>query len=220
MGFTAVLMTIAGLICLVSWVWLLVAAFRVGVVWGLVLFFLAWTLIPVIVFAARNWDEAKRPLILYAAGLTIAAASYVFAIFAMGRELDFSVEDAGPPITVGDSEVAGDDPVLPPPRPTSLPTHASWEAVVSEMESDSEADWETMVPSPTPSTGTRGGLEWDELGSLIGRKVIVELNNGTVTTAALEAVEPHRLYIRHVIGGGEAAYWIERDQISRIRLTY
>ncbi len=217
MGFTVVLLTIAGIICLVSWIWLLVVAFRVSVVWGLVLFFLAWTLVPIIVFALGNWDEAKRPLILYAVGLTFAASSYLLAIFAIGQELDSFAEKDEPLITAEDSEIVNNDPILPPPRPTTLPTHASWETVVDEMEVDPDADWETLVPSPTPATG---GLEWDELGSLIGRKLIIELRNATVTTAALEAVEPHRLRIRHVIGGGEASYWIERDQITRIRLTY
>ena len=65
--------------------------------------------------------------------------------------------------------------------------------------------------------GARGGLEWNELGSLVDRVVVIDLANGTVATAALEAVEPERLRIRHNIGGGEASYWIERDQITRIR---
>ena len=213
-------MIIAGLICLVSWIWFMVVAFRVSVVWGLILFFLAWTLVPLIVFAIRNWDEAKRPLILWGVGLTLAAASYVAAVVVVGSDLISTMDDGEASIAVDDAEITDPGSILPPPRPTSLPTHASWEAVVNEMEEEPDSDWETFVPSPTPATGRRGGLEWDELGAFLGRKVIVGLENGTVTTAALEAVEPHRLRIRHVIGGGEAAYWIERDQVSRIRLTY
>lgn len=217
MGFTAILMTVGGVICLVSWIWLLVVAFRVSVIWGLVLFFLAWTLVPIIVFALRNWDEAKRPLILYGLGLTFVVVAYLTALCAVAQELDSFAEKDEPLVTAEDPETAKNDPILPPPRPTTLPTHASWEAVVDEIDGDPDADWETLVPSPTPATG---GLEWDELESLIGRRLILELRNGTATTAALEAVEPHRLRIRHVIGGGEASYWIERDQITRIRLTY
>lgn len=217
MGFTAILMTVGGVICLVSWIWLLVVAFRVSVVWGLVLFFLAWTLVPIIVFALGNWDEAKRPLILYGLGLTFVVVAYLAALRAVAEELDSFAEKNQPLVTAEDPETANNDPILPPPRPTTLPTHASWEAVVDEIDGDPDADWETLVPSPTPATG---GLEWDELESLIGRKMILELKNGTVTTAALEAVEAHRLRIRHVIGGGEASYWIERDRITRIRLTY
>ena len=37
--------------------------------------------------------------------------------------------------------------------------------------------------------------------------------------AALEGAETDRVRIRHVIGGGEASYWIERDQITNIRLA-
>jgi hypothetical protein len=211
MGFTTVLMAIAGLLCLVSWIWLLVAAFRVSLVWGMVLLLLAWTLIPVIVFAVRYWDEAKLPLALYGAGISLAAAAYVAAFMTLGRELDRSIE------TTGRAATADDESLLPRPRPTSLPTHASWEAVVDEIDETTDATWQSLVPSPTP---VAGGLEWDELGSLVDHKLTVELKNGTVTTAVLEAVEPHRMRVRHVIGGGEAAYWIERDQITRVRPTY
>jgi len=220
MGFTAALMTIGGLICLVSWIWLLVVAFRVSVVWGLVLFFLAWTFIPLILFASRNWAEAKRPLMLYGVGLTFTVIAYFLALATVGQEIDSFTEADSGPMTRKDSVSAADDPVLPPPRPTARPTHASWESVVDEIEEKPDSDWENFVPTPTPATGRHGGLEWHELESLIDRKVIIDLERGTVTTAALEAVEPHRLRIRHTIGGGETSYWIERDQITRIRLTY
>ena len=42
---------------------------------------------------------------------------------------------------------------------------------------------------------------------------------GEGVTAALEGAETDRVRIRHVIGGGEASYWIERDQITSIRLV-
>ena len=51
----------------------------------------------------------------------------------------------------------------------------------------------------------------------IGHVVVVELISSTVMTTALEAVEPDRLKVRHVIGGGEASYWIEREQVKQIR---
>ena len=90
--------------------------------------------------------------------------------------------------------------------------------MVKEVERREES-WEAFVPSPTPISGRPGEglLTWDELGTLIGHAVVVELENDTVVTAALEAVEPERIRVRHVIGGGEASYWIERAQVRLVR---
>ena len=219
MAFVSILFVIAGLMGLVAWVWLLIAAFRIHVGWAVAIFFLSWTLIPVIVFAVRNWPEVRRPVVLYAGALMMSFIAGALAVFAVGLELGSVVTEGGGLIPGTATEGNRDDGVLPPPRPTALPTHPSWEAVVEEMDRDTDAGWESFVPSPTPATGPRpGGLTWDELGALVGRKVVVELTNNTVTTAALEGVEPDRIRVRHNIGGGEASYWIERDQVARIAL--
>jgi hypothetical protein len=219
MTFAALILTLCSLVAFAAWIWLLVVAFRVSVGWGLALFFLGWTLIPLVVFAVQQWETAKRPVILYAASCLVMLVTSAVAVFALGLELGSMVSQGGGLIARSGAEPETETNVLPPPRPTAQPTHPSWEAIVREIDRDDDATWETFVPSPTPITGRpgAGGLSWDELGSWIGKAVVVELSNGTVVTAALEAVEPDRLRVRHVIGGGEAAYWVERDQVDYIR---
>lgn len=215
------LLIIGGLIGLVAWIWLLVSAFRAGIGWGLLILLLSWTCIPVIIFAVRHWETAKRPIMLWAVGFLVSLAGYLVAFFALGMEMGSIVEETGEVTTLPETKIEEEASLLPPPRPTAEPTHASWEAVVREMDKGDDADWETMVPSPTPATGRprEGLLTWDELSGAIGRNVVLELNNNTITTAKLESVESQRVRVRHVIGGGEASYWIDRDQIDRIRLA-
>jgi hypothetical protein len=217
---TTVLLVIGGLIGLVAWIWLLVVAFRVGVGWGLLIFFLGWTWIPIIVFAVNHWDLAKRPIMLSVLGVVISGAAYAIAVFVIGTNLDALAEEAGALSATPGADSERERPVLPPPRPSALPTHPSWEAIVREVDrEDDDTTWEEFVPSPTPVTNRANQLSWSELNAHVGRAVVIELVRGTPITAALEGAEADRVRIRHVIGGGEASYWIERDQITSIRLA-
>lgn len=218
---TMVLLGIGGLIGMIAWIWLLVLAFRSGIGWGLSVLLLSWTWIPVILFAVRHWDAAKRPVMLWAVGFFFSLAGYLLIILVPEASIASILEKSADFDDRSGVATETESSLLPPPRPTAVATHPSWEAVVKEVERDDAASWEAMVPTPTPISGRpdEGRLSWDELTGQIGTKVILDLNNDTTITAALEAVEPHRLRIRHVIGGGEASYWIDREQIERIRVA-
>lgn len=214
---TALLLT-GGLIALAAWIWMIVIAFRAGIGWGLLILLLGWTLIPVVIFAVYHWDDVKQPVVLYAFGLVLGGIGSV--ISSTGLEGGHGPATAGGSVAgAAQREVEARPDVLPPPRPTALPTHPSWEAVVGEIDGEPARSWESLVPSPTPVTGRPGGggLGWDELAGRIGSTVVLELANNTIVTATLEAVEPDRVRVRHVIGGGEASYWIGRDEIALVR---
>jgi hypothetical protein len=215
------LLVIGGLIGFVAWVWLIVTAFRASVGWGLAILLLSWTWVPVIIFAVRHWQAAKRPILLWGLGFSFSLAAYLIAVFALGSDLSSIVEDASSRLAKPDAEIKTPNEVLPPPRPAAVPTPPSWESILQEVDRDTNNSWETLVPSPTPGSGRpgQGWLEWDEAIDYIGRPVVIVLTNNTTMTAALEAVEPHRLRVRHIIGGGEASYWIDRDQVAQIRLA-
>jgi hypothetical protein len=220
MALTTALLVIGGLIGLTAWIWLLVVAFRVGIGWGLLILLLGWTWIPIIIFAVKHWDLAKRPILLTAVSVVISGAAYAIAVFVIGMNLESFTEETGDLVARPGAEIEADRPVLPPPRPTALPTHPSWEAIVREVDRGTDdTTWEEFVPSPTPVTNRANQLNWSELNSHVGRAVVIELVRGTPITAALEGAETDRVRIRHVIGGGEASYWVERDQITSIRLA-
>ncbi len=216
-GLPEVLLLVAALVTMGAGIWLLVAAFRVSIGWGLLIFFLGWTWIPLIVFAVKYWEQAKKPLILYGVGVVLSLGAILYSGVVLATAFD-SLPD-GPERPVG-RPTTGDE-ILPPPRPTAEPTHPSWEAIVHELEGDAAESWETLVPSPPPidERSGPGVLDWNEAASHIGRKAVIALGNGKSITATLEAVEPSRIRVRYVIGGGEASYWIEREQVEFIRLA-
>jgi hypothetical protein len=217
MGLTMLLLVVGGLIGFIAWIWLVIVAFRTGVGWGVVMLLLGWTWIPAIIFAIQHWQVAKRPIILAALALAISTSGYVVAMVSLGSEVQTLLEESGVAVVRNDDAAEAPAEILPPPRPAAEPTHPSWEAVVGEMERPPDGDWEDFVPSPTPDHSGSNALSWDRASTRIGRLVVLELTNSTTVTAVLEAVEPDRLRVRHTIGGGEASYWIERDQIEAIR---
>jgi hypothetical protein len=217
MALTMLLFVVGGLIGLAAWIWLVVVAFRVSTGWGVVILLLSWTWVPVIIFAVQHWDMAKRPVLLTVASVVVTVAASLVAFLVVGVELG-SAMLAGDATTAPEAGDATGTVVLPPPRPTAAPTHPSWESVVEEMDRDAGASWETFVPSPTPVQSGRRTLSWDRCASRIGRLIELDLANNTTVIAVLEAIEPNRLRVRHSIGGGEASYWIERDQIVSIRI--
>lgn len=215
---TTILLALGGLIGFAAWIWLLVVAFRVSIGWGLLIFFLGWTWIPIIIFAVKHWDLAKKPILLSAVGVLISGAAYLIAVFVIGMNLDSIVEEGGGITALPGNEVEVESTELPPLRPTAMPTHPSWEAIVREVDKDEDASWEQLVPTPTPVTGRPDQLSWDELNAYAGRTVVVTLKRGGPITASLEGADATRVRIRHVIGGGEASYWIERGQVTSVRL--
>ncbi|NEV65249.1 cytochrome d ubiquinol oxidase subunit II [Thiorhodococcus minor] len=67
-----ILIVVAGLAALVSFLWLLVAAFKTHILWGLACLFLPFA---TLVFAILNWDRAAKPFLTH-----LASSALVFAV--------------------------------------------------------------------------------------------------------------------------------------------
>jgi hypothetical protein len=201
-----------------------VAAFRVGPGWGLAVLLLGWTLVALILFAVRHWSEARRPLLIWSLGFVLSAAAWAVAVAGLGAAVLSSAQAGDEPLDATGKVNDAPPGVLPPPRPTALPTPPSWEAIVHELSSEEG--------EPSPNAGPRveqaperreevapasATIPWQELPRYAGRKLDLALHNGSEVTVQLLEVEPERIRVRQVMGGGAAAYWVERDQVLSIR---
>jgi len=74
-----VLLPLLGLISFVGFVWLVVVAFRHSALWGILVLLLSP--ITAIVFAIKNWEDSKRPFLVYA-GSSVGSVLVVIMIFA------------------------------------------------------------------------------------------------------------------------------------------
>jgi hypothetical protein len=209
---------IGGLIGLIAYIWLVYIAFRVSLAWGLAVLLLSWLVVPTVVFIIQNWYDARRPVMLWAVGFAFSVAGYLLVFLLAGNEARSQFRQEQEMVARAGADPGS--PSLPPPRSTPKPTYPPWEKIIEETISGNEDEsWESIVGTPTvvPEWGRPTVVSWDEAGQFLGRLVTVELTNGTEITGGLEAVEPNRLRIRHVIGGGDASYWIARSNVSEIR---
>lgn len=216
-----VLLILGGVLGLIGYVWLIVEAFRVSLGWGLAVLLLGWTWVPLILFAVGHWPAARRPLLVWGIGFVVSVLASAVTFLGVGAQV-LSSASAPEARTDETGRPAGPAPgVLPPPRPTALPTHPSWEAVVSELGKDQAptqevSSWEELVPERREPPAT-ASIPWQELSRYAGRRVEIDLANGTEVTAQLVGAEAERIRVRHVVGGGVVAYWIARDQVVAIR---
>ena len=71
---TAVLMLVGGVLLLVGCVMFIINAFKVSVLWGLGVIFLA----PIgLVFLVKNWQENKKSFLIQVAGLALVVVGVV-----------------------------------------------------------------------------------------------------------------------------------------------
>lgn len=71
------LSVIGYIVMLVGFIWIVVTAFKTSIGWGL-----ASLLIPIValVFVAMNWAVAKKPFLIWLAGLALAIIGGVLAV--------------------------------------------------------------------------------------------------------------------------------------------
>jgi len=212
------LLAIGSFLGLVAFAWLVVAAFRISLAWGLAVLFLGWLVVPIIIFVIQNWYDTRRPFAIWVFGIVISLVGYLALFMAAGNDARTRFREAHE--AGARAEVGPGGQILPDPRPTALPTYPPWEKIIEDTIAGADDEsWESIVATPTPEDGATmpNSLSWDQAERYIGRLVTVELTNKTEITGALEIVEPNRLRVRHVIGGGEASYWIARSKVAEIR---
>ena len=224
MALSTALLALGGLVGLAGYLWLVVAAFRVSAGWGLAVLLLGWTWVPLILFAVRHWPEARRPLLVWALGFVLSAAAWAVAFAGLGAAVLSSAQSGDEPLDATGIVTDAPPGVLPPPRPTARPTPPSWEAIVRELSAEEDepsaetGSWEDLVPDRRSGASSAPvSIPWQELPRYAGRRLDLALHNGTEVTVQLVDVEADRIRVRHTIGGGEASYWIERNQVVAIR---
>ena len=74
MKLLSLLMPLISLVCFAAFIWLVVVAFKRSALWGVLV--LLFSPITAIIFAIQNWQESKKPFLVY-----IGSCAATFAIF-------------------------------------------------------------------------------------------------------------------------------------------
>ena len=75
-GLSTILLAVGGVIIIVGYIMLLIAAFREGVLWGLLCF--CFTPIQ-LVFLIVHWQVAKKPFLIQLLGYALCFVAYLIA---------------------------------------------------------------------------------------------------------------------------------------------
>lgn len=218
------LLAIGGILSLGGWVMLMVLGFKKSLGWGLAILFLSWLIVPLIVFLARYWSEAKPGFFLMLAG-TIASGIGWFAVvgsMATSAMAEFESFDLTQPEIV--EEEAGYVPEEP------LPTQpaADDETLEEPIEPPDAIDLPpspTPAPKPTPAGTVLGErVEWRPLLDLAslpayqGELIELVMRDGTRLRVTLDAVERDVLQVTQRVGGGALGYTVQRSQVVEIQV--
>jgi hypothetical protein len=82
--------SLASLIAFIAFIWLLVVAFKKGVLWGILVFLLSP--ISASIFAAKYWSVARKPFLVYIVTVTISFAYFAYAYQQLGISEVFDMQ--------------------------------------------------------------------------------------------------------------------------------
>jgi len=217
------LLAAGGILALGGWVMLLVLGFKKSIGWGLAILFLSWLIIPLVVFLAKYWSEAKTGFLLLVTG-TVASGIGYFALVgsaATSAVGDFATFDLTP------TEVVAEEPMPATAEAEEPPPVAGEDSPPVEGEEAVEGPGEARVPAPTALPTPAGAVigervEWQPLVDLAGLSAfegeLIELHmrDGAVRRVTLDAVDGDHLQVTQRVGGGALGYSVDRSLIAEI----
>lgn len=221
------LLAIGGILTLGGWVMLLVLGFKKSIGWGLAILFLSWLIIPLVVFLAKYWSEAKGGFLLLVAGAVASGIGW-FALVgsvATSARSEFETFDLSPTAVVAEEPVS----VMPEEEPAPAvaeaepPTSGAMEAAGEPVAAESPTP---VVALPTPAGAILGErVDWKPLPdpagltAYEGELVELRMRDGSVLRVTLVGVAGDELRVTQRLGGGALTYSVKRSLIAEIHVS-
>lgn len=221
------LLAIGGILTLGGWVMLLVLGFKKSIGWGLAILFLSWLIIPLVVFLAKYWSEAKGGFLLLVSGIVVSGIGW-FALVgsvATSARSEFETFDLSPTAVVAEEPVS----VMPEEEPAPAvaeaepPTSGAMEAVGEPVAAESPTP---VVALPTPAGAVLGErVDWKPLAdpagltAYEGELVELRMRDGSVLRVTLVGVAGDELRVTQRVGGGALTYSVKRSLIAEIHVS-
>jgi hypothetical protein len=192
-------------------IWMLVIAFRTGVLWGLAVLFVPFA---VLVFAITHWDECKKPFLLQL-GTSVAAFMLIFLTVgaAVGEAADMAAEEQA---RMSASEKSQD---------------VDWEKELSKPSSaPAEPYAGVRAPLPTrPAPSVRvtqeprrtlpgGKIQLGRAREYLGERVRVTAHDGRTMQGDLIDVSGDRLIIEKELSAGFFSFDVARSEVRSLEL--
>ncbi len=210
-----VLFLLATLVSTVGTVALLIAAFRVGVGWGLAVLFLPFANI---VFAVKYWDKAKLGILLQLGGTALATvAVFAFGLGAVMAGRGGGFEGSDLPMFGGAVEptpAASPATPTPPPAPEPAPTVYLPEALV-----DYTPAARPVMPRPTVGPEEEFVLTLQNASQRVGWTMRVTTTDGRTFEGDLRSVDDRSMTFERRLNTGSMTFPIPIADIQKLELV-
>lgn len=213
------LLAIGGLLSLVGGVMLVVAAFRVSAMWGLIVL-----LVPfgALVFVVMYWEDAKRGFFVGLAGTGAAAIAFFAFVGSAMNSIGAQIEEADRRERARVTRPLGAAPSAPAeqatPQTQPVVTAPSTERTpLPAVPPPPEKGIELLADLPTPAVSSVVRL--DQLERHRGEELVFVDRDGRSIRATLVSAGASDLVVERVMSGGTIRHPIERASLKEVRLA-
>jgi hypothetical protein len=195
--------------------WLLISAFHQSLVWGLACLFLAP--ISTLIFIIMHWQEAKKPFLLWLAGLVLL----IGPVIKMGPPGDAETTTTGSSSTIsGRSMPAGVRPRSTPvgtsvaPLATGAVTPATTpDATLADLPRPTPPPG-ILPPPPPPETPTHNVVKPADLGRHLGELLRFRMKDGRTVVGTLRSVDAENIRIERNLGLGTTSFTLRLADVE------
>lgn len=221
------LISVLGIVTLVSFIWTVVLAFKEHILWGFASLFIP---LVIIVFGIIHWDKVKKPFLVYVVSSIILAVLYfkiLFAMFSQAGVMELSTQVETGQITEQEAQQrikqkmaemfgvdAGQIPATEQPQ-TAREDVASLTEKLNERARQAEQE----APAPAPQRiKVFNAFKLSQASKYIGKKVRAVTYSGIEKQGILKEVSRDRLVLERKLSGGKFSFEVLFDDIDIIEV--
>ena len=223
------LIGLLGIVGLVSFIWVVVIAFKEHILWGFGSLFVP---LVIIVFGIVHWDKAKKPFLVYIIVSIIMAVLYVKIFFAMfqqagGMDLSTQVEtgqiteqEAQQQIQQRMAEMFGIDAGQLPGTTQPQSSEDQISSLTEQMnERAQQAEQDAAMSEPAAQRiNVFNAFRISQARQYIGEKVRVLTHSDVEKQGRLKEVKYDRLVLERNLRGGDFAFEVLFDDIKTLEV--
>lgn len=225
-----ILLFVAAVVSLVGTVMFVAAAFRISLLWGLLVLFVPFA---GLVFLIKYWPHAKRGFVIGLAGSAVAVVAFLMLSGATASKARVRLEDvasakqvdtdrraqprvegagsAAPATSSAQSAGAPSDPAA------ALPTAGAEDAKAAALLA---ATVPKGLPQVPPDSDEPGKIRLPDLGKHVGEDLVFVEKSGSSVRGVLVTVSPHAVRIERGLAGGSVQYELARAGLREVRAAY
>lgn len=216
------LVVILAIISVITWIWMIVVAFKESVLWGIGMIFLPFPL--AIVFAALHWQEAKKPFLAYIISnllFTVLWFKLFYNVFSESMEVAMQQESGE--ISEAEAqrrmfEMFGMD--VPPELQQEAPVEQTTESEITRLTEQLEQGGQNepaTLPEPEP-VHVFNQITLAQAKNHVGKEIQITTVNGVVKRGKLKEVRYDRIVMTRSYRGGDFTFEVLNRTIDRIEV--